>query len=91
MTSFKMRQLIDDQLASINYKSIEKQKQMSVHIQPTDDDNEFLVNGKPVRRDMDGTWKETAELTPTELRYFAEYMNLINHQELGGITATYTI
>jgi hypothetical protein len=91
MNSLKMRQLIDDQLAGINYKSIEKQQQMSVHIQPTDDDNEFLVNGKTVRRDMDGIWKETAELTPTELRYFAEYMNLINYQELGGITATYTI
>jgi len=91
MNSVKMRQLIDDQLASINYKSLEKQKHMSVHIKPTDDDNEFLVNDKIVRRDMDGIWKETAELTPTELRYFAEYMNLINYQELGGITATYTI
>jgi hypothetical protein len=63
---------------------------MSVEIKPTDNDNEFTVNGKIVRKDMDGQWQETAELTPTELRYLAEYLNMLANTNSRGLTATYT-
>jgi len=63
---------------------------MSVHIQPTEDDNQFLVNEKLVRLDMDGIWKENPGLTPTELRYFADYLNMLNVTNLPRFTATYT-
>jgi hypothetical protein len=90
MNSLKMRQLIDDQLAGINYKSIVKSNKMSVEIKSTDDQDQILVNGKTVRKDMDGVWRETAELTTTERRYFAEYLSILTKTNWRGHTATYT-
>jgi hypothetical protein len=90
MNSIKMRQLINDQLAGINYKSIKNPKQMSVEIQSTDDQDQILVNGKTVRKDMDGVWRETAELTTTERRFFAEYLSMLTKTNWRGHTATYT-
>ena len=63
---------------------------MIVEIKPTDNDNEFKVNGKTVRKDMEGVWQETADLTPSECRFFSEYLNTISHHLLSSLTATYT-
>jgi hypothetical protein len=62
---------------------------MIVIIKPTEDENQFQVNGKAVRRDMDGAWKETDELTQAERRFFAEYLSTNKLMSEREITATY--
>ncbi len=93
MNSLKMRQLIDDQLAGINYKSIEKPNKMAVEINCTQiEDNIILVNGKEVRKDMDGTWIAKDRFSMIEAKFFGEFRETLKRcRSAQYLTATYKI
>jgi len=93
MNSFKMRQLINDQLAGINYKSIVKSNKMAVKIKCTQiEDNIILVNGKEVRKDMDGIWITKERFSMIEAKFFGEFRETLKRcKSAQYLTATYTI
>jgi len=93
MNSFKMRQLINDQLAGINYKSIVKSNKMAVEIYCTQiDDNIILVNGKEVIMDLDGVWIAEERLSMIEAKFFGEFRETLKRcKSAQYLTATYTI
>lgn len=69
---------------------------MAIHVRCLNDEdhNQILVNGKIVRKDMDGTWKVEPgeELTVTEAKAFDAFRDTIeNHAKLGVQFAEYQL
>lgn len=66
---------------------------MSVHIKSSAiEDGAYTVNFKHVRKDMDGNWiSEGEELTETEKRFFAEYLEMIENTRAKEIAAFYQV
>jgi len=93
MKSFKMQQLINDQIAGINYKSIVKSKKMAVVIKYTHTDDDVIhVNGKEVRKDVDGTWITKEPMSLIECEFFDAFIQTLGrckHRKLRK--AIYTI
>ena len=81
------QEMIDAQKASIRkYRSYTPAVEV-VAITPQE---EYKVNGKTVRKDMDGTWVSDFQLTNTERKFFAEYLEMITSTKVKGtIHATY--
>lgn len=61
---------------------------MKVHIHPHKDGDQFLVNGKHVRQDMDDNWIAKPELNPIEEKFFGEYLKT-DKMLSQPLTATY--
>lgn len=54
--------------------------------------NQILVNGKTVRKDMDGTWTADQELSMAEAKAFNAFRDTIeNHGKLGIQAAEYQL
>lgn len=68
-----MRQMVNDQAASINYQTLNNPKRMKVQIIPVSD-RELKVNGKLLTQDMDEMWKGLGELSKSEMKCLGDYM-----------------
>ncbi len=88
--SARLRQLINDQTASINYQKLIKS--MAVQVEITAVDQELIhVNGKELRKDMNGNWIAKEELTSMELRFFREFLGSLMRVSTPIQKATYKI
>lgn len=64
---------------------------MSISIKPGAIDNLFFVNGKGIRKDMDGSWIAWPELTENEKKHFYEYLKTVEEEGIPAPEVTYEI
>ena len=80
----KFQQLINDQKASIN----QVPKKRPLEISGIEDDL-IRVNDKEVRKDMNGHWIASEELTRLEYLFFREYLGIRSRVPAKDLKATY--
>lgn len=62
---------------------------MKVIIKPGPTDGEILVNQTSVRKDMEGNWITSKELSGKERKFFGDYLQLLEVSSAKEVKATF--